>query len=70
MRITYSSAGTSWILGLYPKDVGEVIAWAIMGSLVAPLVVWALARSSRTHRGNGLALLLLLLVFFGVVMLG
>ena len=53
------------ILGLYPKDVGEVIAWAIIGSLVAPLVVWALARSSRAHRGNGLALLL----SFGVLLI-
>ena len=57
------------VLGLRGRDVGEVMTWMLLGALVVPLLLLALPRSTRVHRGNGLALLLSFgaLVVCGVV---
>ena len=45
------------ILNLRNQDIGEVITWTLMGTLIVPLMIYGFARSDRSHVRNGLALL-------------
>lgn len=51
----FSIERTPW---LRAQDIGEVLAWGIIGLIVAPLVLAGLRRSSREHTACGIALLL------------
>ena len=54
--------------GLRPVDLGELLAWALAGAVVAPIWITAFLRTSGTEQGLGLILLALFggLVFFAV----
>ncbi|NIT67984.1 MAG: hypothetical protein GWN54_12235, partial [Gammaproteobacteria bacterium] len=40
------------------QDIGELITWALIGAIVAPLLLIGIWRTSTEHRQEGLAFLI------------
>ena len=50
--------GLPKLFGVRRRDVGEVVAYGILGAVTLPLLVYGLFRSRAEHRGNGLAFMI------------